>query len=146
MKPPSSSRFSTANSPYICSSRLNRYEAGDKLSLCERKEKLSNMAKKWVTRSKTIKDLIRKFDVPLISYEDFCHNPSSVISMLKLPEGVSQSINPNACVKVKDYELQPIINQNERQLAMLRSEEIAHLSQYFAPNNGLLKWFGYHCL
>ena len=51
--------------------------------------------------------------------------------------------NPDAKVKVKDYDVQPIQNQNERQIAMLMPEEIVHISQILAPFSELLEFFGY---
>ena len=66
--------------------------------------------------------------------------------MLSLPNDVSESINPAANVKVKDYNPQPISNQNERQISMLADEEIEHISESLKSNTELLEYFGYQLL
>lgn len=133
--------------PYAnCASILYRNHDADNLSSDKRKEVLIGLAEKWITRSVKIQKLISSLDIPLLTYEEFCRNPSSVINILNTPDGVSESINPNVSVKVKDYKIQPITNQNERQLAKLTSDEIECISQFLTASIPLLEYFGYQCL
>ena len=68
------------------------------------------------------------------------------MDILNTPNGVSESINPSATVKVKDYKSQPISNQNERQISKLNDEEIEHVSESLKSNSELLEYFGYQLL
>ena len=133
--------------PYAnCASILYRHHDADNLSTHERKEALYSLAKGWILRSEKIRYLTSILSAPLLTYEEFCSNPSSVVKLLNTPKGVSESINPNASVKVKDYKPQPISNQNERQITKLNDEEIEHVSESLKSNSELLEYFGYQLL
>ncbi|KAF3983675.1 MAG: sulfotransferase family protein [Methylococcales symbiont of Hymedesmia sp. n. MRB-2018] len=133
--------------PYAnCASILYRYRDAENLSPDKRKKILNNSAKKWIMRSAKIKELMSSLNAPLLTYEEFCRNPSSVIKILNLPNGVSESINPDANVRVKDYKSQCISNQNERQISNLTDEEIEHISASLKLNNQLLEFFSYQLL
>jgi len=133
--------------PYAnCASILYRNHDPGSLSPDKRKEVLSDLAKDWIVRSEKIKELISNFNAPLLTYEEFCRNPSSVINKLNIPNGVSESINLDANVKVKDYKPQPISNQNERQISKLTNEEIEHISKSLNSSNQILEYFGYKLL
>lgn len=132
--------------PYaICASILYRHHDADKLSYIQRKEALDGLVEDWIVRSLKIQELIERFNAPLLTYESFCKKPSSVLDILNLPDGVSETISPNINVKVKDYEPQPIINQNERQISKLTRSEIDHISSILESSNNLLSFFGYRC-
>jgi hypothetical protein len=133
--------------PYAnCASILYRHHDATNLSPEKRKEVLERLATSWIMRSVKIQELIKSLNAPLLTYEDFCRNPSSVIDKLNTPRGVSDSINPDANVKVKDYAQQPIINQNERQVSKLADDEIKHISKLLKPNGELVEFFGYQLL
>lgn len=133
--------------PYAnCSSILYRNHDAKNLSPNKRKEILGNIAKQWIKRSFRIKELMHSLNSPLLTYEEFCSNPSSVINFLNTPSGVSESINPEGMVKVKDYNPQPISNQNERQISKLTAEEVEHISTILKTNSKLLEFFGYQLL
>ncbi len=133
--------------PYAnCVSRLYRSHDADNLSADSRKEILAHLTNDWIKRSLKIQELISRLNIPLLTYEEFCHNPSSVLNILNLPNGVSQTIDPNVSVKIKDYRVQPITNQNERQISNLKEEEIEYISHLLMPSNNLLEFFDYQCL
>lgn len=133
--------------PYAnCASILYRNHDADSLSSEKRKKVLNRLAKDWITRGVKIQDLISNLNAPLLTYEEFCRNPSSVISKLNTPYGVSKSINLFANVKVKDYASQPISNQNEQQISKLTDMEIEHISESLKPSQELLAYFGYQLL
>jgi len=130
--------------PYAnCASILYRNHDADRLNPAQRKHVLSDLTRDWVRRSKRIRALISRLKVPLLTYEAFCHNPSSVLNLLQLPDGVSETIDVKAKVKVKDYKIQSIIDQNERQIAKLLDEEIEHVSRLLISSSELLAFFGY---
>jgi hypothetical protein len=133
--------------PYAnAASILYRRYRGATLDAASRMQVLSTLAQEWVIRSVQIHHLIERLGVPLLTYEDFCASPSSVIGKLRLPVGVTDSINPDACVKVKDYAAQPIIDQNAHQIARLTDGEIDHVSRVLRPHADLLACFGYRTL
>jgi hypothetical protein len=133
--------------PYAnCASILYRHHDADNLSPNKRRKVLGTLAQDWIMRSLKIKELISTLNAPLLTYEEFCRNPSSVINMLNTPIGVSESIYPDANVKVKDYNPQPISNQNERQISKLKNEEIEYISELLKLNTELLEYFGYQLL
>lgn len=133
--------------PYAnCASILYRHHDADNLSPDKRKKVLTRLVNDWIVRSAKIKELIENLRAPLLTYEEFCHNPSSILNILDLPKGVSDSINPDASVKVKDYKSQPISNQNERQINNLTEEEIEHIRESLEPSKQLVDYFGYQLL
>jgi len=130
--------------PYAnCASILYRLHDPQNLSATKRKEVLVRLVKDWLTRSKKLRALITKHNIPLLTYEKFCENPASILQVLDLPDGVSDSININAEVKVKDYQVQAISNQNERQIKNLTSEDIRNISLILNTECELLRFFGY---
>lgn len=126
-----------------CASYLYRNFSADELGRKKRHRILAEAAEKWVVRSKRMRKLIRQLDIPLTSYETFCLHPESLLEKLSLPEGVVDSIDPSARVKVKDYQLQPISDQNQRQICKLKSAEIALISNVLGEHEKLLSFFGY---
>ena len=130
--------------PYAnCSSILYRNYKALEIGHKERLAILGTLAADWLERSIIIRAMIEKFDIPLLTYEQFCDNPASVLNVLRLPQGVADSINLQAKVKVKDYEPQTISNLNSKQIEKLTSEEINSIEGLLKPNKSLLKFFGY---
>jgi hypothetical protein len=133
--------------PYaICASMLYRHRNTDSFTAEERISMLSALAKNWLIRSTKIKELTASLNAPLLTYENFCNNPSSIKNILNLPSGVAESITPDAVITVKDYKPQPISNQNERQISKLTNQEIEHISGILKSNEQLLDFFGYQLL
>jgi len=131
--------------PYaFCASSLYRRRCDtDNLSSAERKTILTTKANHWLMRSRVMKKLIQKLNIPLLTYENFCQNPSSVLDILNLPKGAAETIDPDAKVKVKDYDKQKIINQNDRQISKLTDDDIEHVRRVLEPSADLLEYFGY---
>ena len=133
--------------PYAnCASILYREHDVENVDSEQRIRILSKLADDWIKRSQKIRELVLRLNIPLITYEDFCHDPSSILNKLELPYGVSDTINPKAKVKVKDYKFQGIFNQNRRQISYLKKEEIKHLNNILNTNEELLFFYGYHVL
>ena len=130
--------------PYAnCSSILFRNHPAEELSAEKRDGLIRSLAASWIARSRKIEALVQKLDIPLMTYEQFCDNPSLIKTKLHLPEAVTETIDPLATVRVKDYPVQPIANQNERQIAKLSNREIASISEQLEPHHKLLAFFGY---
>lgn len=130
--------------PYAnCASILYRMHDGEGLAPAQRMQQLRTLASHWILRSARIRELVSRLGIPLLTYEQFCDDPASIISKLNLPSGVAQSIDVRAPVRVKDYPMQGIANQNQRQIALLHDEEIAAISEVLAPQQELLDYFSY---
>jgi len=133
--------------PYAnCASILYRRFDAESLGYEERVRILENIADKWLTRSRRIQELIQMLEIPLITYEAFCENPALVKNTLRTPAGVAESIDPEAKVKVKDYKIQGIVNQNQRQISRLSIIEIESCSAIFRRHKELLSFYDYHIL
>jgi hypothetical protein len=133
--------------PYAnsASNFYREFDAGNISS--ERRGKLfAQLARNWIIRSSRIRELISDMGIPLLTYEKFCRDPASVLNILNLPGGVSETINPQASVKVKSYKIQPISDQNERQISGLRDADIASISRVLEPHGELMGFFDYQIL
>lgn len=130
--------------PYAnCASILYRMHEGERLAAEQRVQQLCTLARHWVLRSAKIRELVSRLSIPLLTYEQFCDAPASILGKLNLPPGVAESIDVQARVQVKDYPMQGIANQNQRQIALLSEEEIAAISAVLAPQQELLDYFSY---
>ncbi|EDX86206.1 hypothetical protein S7335_3909 [Synechococcus sp. PCC 7335] len=133
--------------PYAnCASILYRRHDPENISSTQRKLVLEQLAQDWLTRSYKLRELIIENNIPLLTYENFCHNPSSMLEVLKLPDGIADTINFKANIKVKDYEDQPISNQNERQISKLTDEDLACVSHKLKSDTELIGFFGYEVM
>jgi len=63
--------------------------------------------------------------------------------MLSLPDDIKSTINFDACVRVKSYPPQPIVDQNNRQIALLSGDQIGTISQVLKSDPSLVGFFGY---
>lgn len=141
---PKHSFLANNRDPYACcASELLRKYKGATLDNQARSGRLRELAETWLVRSARILDLVDRFEIPLITYEAFCESPDSLLGRLKLPDGVAESIDFHAQVKVKDYQPQGIVNQNPKQLAKLSSQEIQVVSECLQASLPLLDAFGY---
>ena len=133
--------------PYAnCSSILYRHFKPDSLSSAQRMSTLEKIAENWLKRSATIRNLVNRLAIPLLTYESFCNDPASILEKISLPDGALDSINIHAAIQVKDYRPQPITNQNQRQIANLSNTEVAQLSEILVNHMEVLQFFGYSLL
>lgn len=134
-------------SPYAsCASILYRRYNGSKIGEEERLKILGELVETWLKRSYRIKEIVEQFNIPLVTYEHFCDDPSSIKQALSTPEGVADSINPNANVKVKDYKAQKIMNMNERQISLLTGKERDYLTAILANHDEMMNYYKYTTL
>jgi hypothetical protein len=133
--------------PYAsCASKLYRYHPAELLNSQQRKIVLTKTATNWLSHSARIRELVLKLKIPLLTYEDFCDAPSTLLSKLDLPPGVAQTIDLDTQVSVKEYPIQRISNQNARQMSYLTHEDIDHISANLERNGALLEFFGYRTM
>ncbi len=130
--------------PYAnCSSSFHRHHRDRELSKDKRIIKIKKAAKKWLVLSKYLKDSIDQLNLAYFTYEQFCEETASCLQKVIdiCPE--IQSVDIEAEVQVKDYDKQGIVNQNQRQIELLDSEDIATISSVISEDEKLLKFFGY---
>ena len=130
--------------PYAnCASMLFRNHDVVNLDQQAREKIISNLVDLWVIRSNQIKMLVVNQTIPLLTYEDFCGEPELLIDNLQISEKIKNTINTKQCVQVKDYLPQPIKNQNERQISLLKESDIQLITKQLNNHDDLLKFFGY---
>ena len=130
--------------PYAnCASIFYRNHDPEKISASDRKAAFKMFAQDWVERSNKLKILVNKNNLPKITYEQFCETPSSIFEFLSLPPCVLDSINLSAKVKVKDYEIQSVSNQNERQISYLTNTDMESINSVLKTEVSLLNFFNY---
>lgn len=131
--------------PYAnCASILYRRHDADRLDPAQRGEALGRYAQRWIERSKRLRALVERLRCPVLTYEEFCRDPSSVVRILSLPAGVAETIDPTAEVEVKNYERQGIVSQNDRQISNLtEADREAITAALKRRGDGLLEFFHY---
>jgi hypothetical protein len=133
--------------PYAnCSSIFHRQYGKSRLSVDRRVEVLQGLAEDWVARSRLIAALLDIHGCPLLTYEEFCVDPSRLILVPNFPLEISSSISPSGLVRVKDYAPQPIVCCNERQVSLLSELEIQAIGSVLRSHLDLLDLFRYRIL
>ncbi|MEM6349107.1 MAG: sulfotransferase [Bacteroidota bacterium] len=126
-----------------CSSRLFRHHKPGTMGQDERLKRIKKIASKWIFCSWWVRKWMAELPVISFTYESFCASPEDCISQLvkKVPE--FQTVDVNKKIKVKDYQKQTIINQNERQISKLTPADIDVISEVLEAESDLVKFFGY---
>jgi hypothetical protein len=131
--------------PYAsCASILHRMRNAASFSSDQRIGILETLAGDWVNRSRFIAALLDVHGCPLLTHEEFCADPSRVISVPGMPLEVSASMSPSRLVHVKDYGPQPVMCHNQRQISLLSLTEIQVIGTVLAIHPDLLDRFGYY--
>jgi hypothetical protein len=111
-----------------------------------RRKLVEEKASSWLKKSQIIKSIVSSNRVPLITYEHFCENPALILDLLNLPDGVSETIELDARVSVKDYKPQTISNQNSRQISRLSSKDVTSINRVLREDPATLEFFGYQLI
>ncbi len=98
----------------------------------------------WLVWSKYIRDACEKDNVPLVTYEQFCDNPHTLISAFGLEE--SEFKKDFHVANVKDYAPQAIENMNEKQIALLSDLQKETITEALSEHKELLACFGYELI
>jgi hypothetical protein len=130
--------------PYAsCASILYRMPDVASFSPEQRIGILQRLAGDWMTRSRLIAALLDLHGCPLLTHEEFCADPSRVLSVPGMPLEVSASLSPSSLVRVKDYGPQPVMCHNQRQISWLSLTEIQAIGTVLGQHLDLLARFGY---
>ncbi|MBN2161948.1 MAG: sulfotransferase [Pontiellaceae bacterium] len=132
--------------PYAnCSSVMYRHFFPEKMTPKERKWLLERLAFFWVYRSQWLKKQIEQTQALAFSYEQFCEQPAEWVSKIadRVPE--FQQIDASHEIKVKDYPIQKISNQNGRQIEKLLDSDKEIIAEFLRPHEDLLNYYGYRC-
>jgi len=124
------------------SSRFFRHHRAD-IGGEKRTEILSTFATDWVNRSGYVKDLIQQHDCVWFTYEEFCRDPDEYVARICEVEPALTQIDTSRAIKVKDYQAQGIVNQNQKQIAKLTNEDLAAISAVLSKNEETLQFFRY---
>jgi hypothetical protein len=109
----------------------------------QRQRILHKLAEQWVLRSQLLLQLKDTFKLPQCTYEEFCANPKSLLPLLSLSKTQRESVQVDTLVQVKDYPLQGIVNQNERQIGLLNEQDVKIINEVLQSELSLLDAFGY---
>lgn len=114
------------------------------LKVHEREKKIHEITLEWIYRSEIIKDEVIKNNIPLITYEQFCNNPTILNTLLSnIPATSSIALNYDGKIKVKKYGFKMITNFNEQQISNLDKSDISIISNTLEENHDILSFFGY---
>ena len=130
--------------PYAnCSSILYRHHSpADKTEL-ERITILRELAANWIFRSTLIKKWVDNLQTVNFTYEQFCSSPELQIKRITDVLPLLAGVNAGNPIRVKDYALQGISNQNRRQINNLSKQEKIAISEELRDHESLLNFFGY---
>lgn len=137
------SMLASNRDPYAqCSSVFHR-RGKQRLGDADRVRHLRKFAARWLTRSRALREIVERLGIPLLTYEQVCRDPGSLTERAPLPDGVTETMDPDATLRVKDYPPQPITNQNDRQISRLTDREAEALTAVLRHDRDLLRYFGY---
>ncbi len=98
----------------------------------------------WLVWSEYIRDACEKDNVPLVTYEQFCDNPHTLISAFGLEE--SEFKKDFHVSNVKKYAPKAIENMNEKQIALLSDLQKETITEALSEHKELLAYFGYELM
>ena len=130
--------------PYAsCASILYRVHDGKNKSNDERLEIIRRLAATWAFRSAWLKKQIDTYSPIHFTYENFCNDPEGIVKNITDQFSELIGIDTTRAIKVKDYQLQGISNQNERQIGNLSESERSVIGEALSSHEDLLQFFGY---
>ena len=133
--------------PYAyASSMFHRYTKNKKqLTVNERNIIMRDKAKKWVRISTILKGVIEKQNVPYLSYEKFCEQPTLYQKIIDNSIFAGKiKLDFEHALKVKNYKPTSLItNYNEKQISKLTKIDIEVITNYLKDHKELLFYFGY---
>ena len=141
---PRYSLFHISNPYLFIGSCINRY--GRRFEITEFNESLDLFASRWKELSSIqMQNCLDHPSIPLLSYETFCKNPSSSLSLLRIERNklkkTVQSIEGKHTTKVRE-----IIDMTPKYLSFLRMQGIERIKDHLLPHKKVLDFFGYSIL
>jgi hypothetical protein len=126
-----------------CSSVLYREFKPEGKGTEARIQLVSKLARDWLSRSRMVKSCIEKNGAVSFSYEAFCADPNSCLAALVGTIPSLATIDVSRSIRVKDYQQQPLANQNSRQIKRLSAGEIRAIAKVLGSDPELVAFFGY---
>lgn len=141
---PNHAAFAFNRDPYAnCSSILYRNHDPATLAAESRLQVLSTLALDWLERSRWIRRWIDLWSLCYFRYEDFCAAPTSCVSRLVSQVNTLATVDVTRPIKVKDYDVQALVDCNPSQIARLNPQDMDAISAVLSENETLVKYFGY---
>lgn len=144
---PNSILLANNRDPYAyVSSMFHRYTKKErKKDVKERNIVMSKWTKMWVHISTILKGVIEKQNVPYLSYEKFCEQPTLYQTIIDNSIFAGKiKLDFESVLKIKDYKPTSLItNYNEKQIARLTNSDIEVITNYLKDHKELLFYFGY---
>jgi hypothetical protein len=126
-----------------CSSVLCRKPDPTRLTEPGRFRVLEDIAERWLVQAKWIRKWIEEKGIPFFTYESFCADPAACIAPLADRLPLLSNVDISSNIRVKDYQPQKLANQNVRQIAMLRCDDILAIAKVLRKDAELVAFFGY---
>ena len=102
--------------------------------------KVAAIAREWLRKTGRIKAIVEKYDdVPLLKYEEFCEDPTSVNTILNIPTIEDYEITGKSNTKIKKIEDRALAT-----IAFLYEGEINEISNSLRREKSMVDYFGYH--
>lgn len=122
---------------YCASTLQNNYRHNRK------KENIIATILHWQEMSLKLMHLVKRMNIHFFTYEDFCSNPRMIATKIKGANDLLDTVKFNEKIQVKDYPLQKVLNQNERQISKLVNNEINLISVFLKRKPEILDFFSY---
>ena len=132
-----------ARNPYANIASISGRNWPDDLDADARATRMTEAAERWLGWAKGLRAAHEEDGYPLLTYEAFCAEPKRLAEALSFDP---DAFDAAATVKVKDYEPQPIVNMNERQLATLTERDRGAITDVLSGEPDLLAFFGYQIM
>lgn len=130
--------------PYACCASIFHRRWDPRHSLASyRAKKFSQIAGHWVRRTTLIREFVESRGVEWFTYEQFCSDTAGCVARISRACPELEGIDPQGRIKVKNYKVQKITDQNPRQLALLKPGDIAAINSVLSEHTDLLNFYGY---
>jgi len=125
------------------SSDLYRDHDPSKLDASQRLEVVHASANAWLKRARALRQHSQALEAVTFTYEEFCAAPQTHVDRIleRVPELVD--VNVDIQFKVKDYEVQGLVNQNDKQIARLTDAERVAIAVELSEDLSVVEFFGY---
>ncbi len=141
---PNSVSFGFMRDPYAnCASSFYRHHQPDQLRGADRRRTLTALANQWIFRAEHLRDRITTLSLLHFTYEQFCADPARYVAQVQAICPALGHVDVTASIQVKDYQPQPILDQNPRQIARFLPQDLDMIAETLGTRTDLLHFFGY---
>ncbi|MEJ2140008.1 MAG: sulfotransferase [Gammaproteobacteria bacterium] len=144
---PTASFLGFTRNPYACCASIFHRRWDPRNSLASyRNKKFKQIAGHWARRTRLIRDFVEPRGIEWFTYEQFCADTAGCVAKINKACPDLEGIDPQGKVKVKNYKVQKITNQNPRQLAMLKPADIDAINSALTEHADLMSFYGYELI